>query len=48
MRYDRKLSTDEYTEAVFYWSNEHKETAPQSFFEGIYYQKYINRKETKQ
>lgn len=41
MRFDAELTNDEYMCAVDYWSRNHKERAPQAFYEGIWYQKRI-------
>lgn len=40
MRFDVELTNDEYICAVEYWSRNHKERAPQAFYEGIYYHKH--------
>ena len=40
MRFDIELTYDEYMCAVYYWSRNHKERAPQAFYEGIYYHKH--------
>ena len=47
MRFDVELTNDEYMCAVDYWSRNHKERAPQAFFEGIYYYKHIRTAELK-